>query len=234
MMKLDLGLGDTYRISVDKNGHFHSVPITARACCNSARNAQSKCGIVSDDIRRYWSGIYIWSSLNSGSIRCSTTVSLLLLLTATITACHTNWLSLLYAYYYCNDWYYYLIITCVSFTTTATVAMYYYTYYWWLALLYYCAALLWHLPCTLMLVSGVSTVNKVPQEQLGVQLAVCFAVVVGFASRLRPGCVRWITVLLGTTSPRGLFGVLCTSVVVTVCGCVHISFAVLYASCLSI
>ena len=63
MMKLDLGLGDTYRISVDKNGHFHSVPITARACCNSARNvsqnAQSKCGIVSDDIRRYWSGIYM-------------------------------------------------------------------------------------------------------------------------------------------------------------------------------
>ena len=83
-----------------------------------------------------------------------------------------------------------------------------------------------------MLVSGVSTVHKVPQEQLGVQLAVCFAVVVGFASRLRPGCVRWITVFLGTTSPRGLFGALCTSVVVTVCGCVHMSLAVLCASCL--
>jgi hypothetical protein len=89
-----------------------------------------------------------------------------------------------------------------------------------------------------MLVSGVSTVHKVPQEQLGVQLAACFAVVVSFASLLhrdqRPGCVRWITVLLSTTSPRGLFGALCTSVVVTVCGCVHMSLAVLCASCLSI
>ena len=191
-------------------------------------NAPSKCIC---DIRRYWSGIY--DIITQGSIRSTAVLLLLLPLTATITSCHTNWLPLLYAYCYCNYWYYYLIITCVSFTTTATIAMYYYAYYWWLALLYYCTALLWHLPCTLMLVSGVSTVHKVPQEQLGVQLAVCFAVVVGFASRLRPGCVRWITVLLGTTSPRGFFGVLCTSVVVTVCSCVHISFAVLYASCLS-
>ena len=138
-------------------------------------NAPSKCIC---DIRRYWSGIY--DIITQGSIRSTAVLLLLLPLTATITSCHTNWLPLLYAYCYCNYWYYYLIITCVSFTTTATIAMYYYyTHYWWLVLLYYCAALLWHLPCTLMLVSGVGTVHKVPQEQLGVQRAVCSAVVMG-------------------------------------------------------